>query len=57
MKTIYIRQGTNFPYAAYTDTGEFICNLEHLRDARKHWKFEIETGLVRLKRDLNRRKK
>lgn len=52
-KIIYIRRALNdFPYAAYTQKGRFICNFEHLRDAKKHWEKEIEWGLVRLIRDL-----
>ena len=54
---IHIRRGkigSSFPYAAYNSDGEFICNLVHLRDARKRWDREIREGTVRLKRELNR---
>lgn len=52
-KIIYIRRGINgFPYAAYTQKGQFIGNFRHLRDARKHWKKEIKWGLVHLVREL-----
>ena len=50
---IYIRRGKNsYKYAAYTESGDFIGNLEHLRDARKHWKHQIKSGIVQLVRDL-----
>lgn len=50
---IYIRRGKNgYKYAAYTASGDFIGNLEHLRDAREHWKREIKAGIVQLVRDL-----
>lgn len=50
---IYIRRGKNgFPYAAYTASGDFIGNLERLRDAREHWKRQIKLGIVKLVREL-----
>lgn len=52
-KIIYIKRGTNgHRYAAYTSSGRFIGNLDRLSDARKHWKKEIEMGLVKLVRKL-----
>ena len=34
---IYIRRGKNgYKYAAYTASGDFIGNLEHLRDCLVH---------------------
>ncbi|MDY4923327.1 hypothetical protein [Frisingicoccus sp.] len=53
---IRIRRGLNgFPYAAYNNAGHFITNLDRLADARKHWKKEIELGLVKLVRELDKR--
>lgn len=50
---IYIRRGKNgYKYAAYTASGDFIGNLEHLRDARERWKRQIKAGIVQLVRDL-----
>lgn len=50
---IYIRRGKNgYKYAAYTASGGFIGNLEHLRDAREHWNHQIKAGIVQLVRDL-----
>ena len=50
---IYIRRGKNgYKYAAYTASGDFIGNLEHLRDAREHWNHQIKAGIVQLVRDL-----
>lgn len=55
-KTIYIRRGINsYPYAAYTESGQFITNLDRLADARKIWGIEIKLGLIELKRDLGRK--
>lgn len=52
-KIIYIKRGANgHKYAAYTSSGRFIGNLDRLSDARKHWKKEIEMGLVKLIREL-----
>lgn len=52
-KIIYIKRGTNgHRYAAYTASGRFIGNIDRLGDARKHWKKEIEMGLVKLVREL-----
>lgn len=52
-KIIYIKRGANgHKYAAYTSSGKFIGNLGRLSDARKHWKKEIEMGLVKLVREL-----
>lgn len=51
--TIYIRRGKNgYKYAAYTENGDFIGNLERLRDAREHWKRQIKLGIVKLVREL-----
>lgn len=55
-KIIYIRRGINgYPYAAYTERGQFITNLDRLEDARKIWCIEIKLGSVELKRDLGRK--
>lgn len=52
-KIIRIKRGINgHRYAAYTSSGRFIGNLDRLSDARKHWKKEIEMGLVKLVREL-----
>lgn len=53
---IRIRRGLNgYPYAACNNAGHFITNLDRLADARKHWKKEIEWGLVKLVRELDKR--
>ena len=55
-KIIYIRRGINgYPYAAYTESGQFITNLDRLGDAKKIWCIEIKLGSVELKRDLGRK--
>lgn len=55
-KTIYIRRGKNgHPYAAYTESGQFITNLDRLGDARKIWGIETKLGLIELKRDLQKK--
>ena len=55
-KIIYIRCGVNgYPYAAYTERGQFITNLDRLGDAKKIWCIEIKLGSVELKRDLGRK--
>lgn len=55
-KTIYIRRGINgYSYTAYTESGQFITNLDRLADARKIWGIEIKLGLIELKRDLGRK--
>ena len=55
-KIIYIRCGVNgYPYAAYTESGQFITNLDRLGDARKIWGIETKLGLIELKRDLQKK--
>ena len=55
-KTIYIRRGKNgYQYAAYTESGQFITNLDRLGDAKKIWCIEIKLGSVEPKRDLGRK--
>lgn len=56
-KIIKIRRGLNgFPYAAYSEKGIFIANFKKLADAREHWKWEINHGMVKLIRELGRQK-
>ena len=53
---IRIRRGLNgYPYAACNNDGHFITNLDRLADAIKHWKKEIELGLVKLVLELDKR--
>lgn len=55
VKIIRIRRGINgYKYCACSDNGKYIGNLEHLRDARLHWKKEIEWGLIKLIRELDK---
>ena len=54
-KIIKIRRGLNgFRYAAYNEKGIFIANFEKLADIRKHWKWEIDHGMIKLTRELGK---
>lgn len=52
---IKVRRGINgFKYSACDENGKFIGNLRKLADAKIYWKKSIQTGHVKLIRELNR---
>lgn len=52
---IRIRRGINgFKYSACNNSGKWIGNFEKLRDARRHYEWEIRHNLVILIRELDK---
>ena len=53
-KTILIRRGLNgYKYAACDEHGNFIGNLDNLRQARKIWGPRIQSGEIQLIKQLD----